>query len=225
MEETGVPGPRGFEPTRWSLVLGAQKPEDPAYLGHWEALIGLYWRPVYRTVRFRWNKPVEEAQDLTQAFFAGLFEEGLGTVHPGRGRFRSFLRAALDNFLRNDRRDSRRLKRGGGIPAIRLEDDVVVAPGEDLFEREWRRCLFEKALQELEAQERPEWAACFRRYYLVPTPPAYRELAEALGLAEHDVANHLRSAKAAMRERVRRLVRESCASDVEFEEEMRELFG
>jgi RNA polymerase sigma factor (sigma-70 family) len=225
VDETRVPGPRGFEPTRWSLVLGAQRPEDPAYLEHWEALVGLYWRPVYRSVRFRWNKPVEEAKDLTQAFFAALFDGGIGTFRPERGRFRTFLRAALDNFLRNDLRDAKRLKRGGGSVPVPLADDAVVTPSEDLFEREWRRSLFERALEELEARERPEVTACFRRYVLDPVQPTYREVAEALGIPETDVPNHLRSAKARLRDLVRRLVRESCESDAEFEDEMRELFG
>jgi RNA polymerase sigma-70 factor (ECF subfamily) len=224
VEETRVAGPASFEPTRWSLVLSAQAPGDPKYLESWDALVGLYWRPVYLAVRFRWNRPIEEAKDLTQAFFAEMFDGGLRGYAPERGRFRTFLRAALDNFLRNARRDATRLKRGGRAVPVELADDAVVAPADDLFEREWRRSLFERGLAELAARERPVLVDCFRRAYLDPARPTYREVAAALGIPETDVTNHLHAAKVAMRGIVRRLVRESCESDADFEDEMRELF-
>lgn len=224
MEETRVPGPASFEPTRWSVVLTAQAPGDPKYLESWDALVGLYWRPVYRAVRFRWNKPVDEAKDLTQAFFAELFDGALQDYRPERGRFRTFLRAALDNFLRNERRDAGRLKRGGRAVPVELADDAVVTPADDLFEREWRRTLFERALAELAGSERAVVVDCFKRAYLDPARPTYREVAQALGLPETEVTNHLHAARKRMRAIVRRLVRESCESEADFDDEMRELF-
>jgi RNA polymerase sigma-70 factor (ECF subfamily) len=169
---------------------------------------------------------VEEAKDLTQSFFAALFDGGQRTFSPDRGRFRTFLKAALDNFLKNTRRDAMRLKRGGGATAVPLEiaDDGVVKPTDDLFEREWRRSLFERALDELQ-RERPPAFECFRRYFLDPSKPTYREVADAVGLSEFDVTNHLHWARGRMREIVRRLVRESCESDDEFRDELSELFG
>ena len=222
MDETRIlPGPGTFEPTRWSVVLKAQAPADPKYLESWNELVTLYWRPVYRSIRFRWNKPVEEAKDLTQGFFATMFDGGMAGYSPDRGRFRTFLRAALDNFLKNAKRDAARLKRAGA--PVELVDDRVVAPTEDLFEREWRRTIFERALDEL-AKERAEIYECFRRAFLDPSRPTYQEVAKATGLKETDVTNHLHAAKIRMREIVRRLVRESCEGESEFEDEMRELF-
>ena len=225
MEETGIRGPAAFEPTRWSVVLGAQRPGDPRYLEHWDALVGIYWRPVYRSIRFRWSKPPEEAKDLTQAFFAALFDGGLRDPNPERGRFRSYLRGALENFLRNANRDAGRLKRGGGAIPVPLEDDAVVAPGEDLFEREWKRSIFERALERLGSLESPEAVACFRRAYVDPVPRSYPEIARELGLPLTQVTNLLRAARVRMRDLVRAIVRESCETEEDFEREMRELFG
>lgn len=223
MDETRIlPGPGTFEPTRWSVVLAAQAPGDPKYLESWNELVTLYWRPVYRSIRFRWSKPVEEAKDLTQAFFASMFDGGLAGTAPERGRFRTFLRAALDNFLKNAKRDASRLKRAGA--PIPIDDDDVIAATEDLFEREWRRTIFERALEEL-SRERAETFGCFRMYFLDPSRPSYTDVAKALGLKETDVTNHLHAAKVRMREIVRRLVRESCEGEAEFDDEMRELFG
>jgi hypothetical protein len=53
-----------FLTTRWSLLAR----EDLS------AIVGLYWRPVYRFVRVCWKRSNEDAKDLTQAFFVHLFD-------------------------------------------------------------------------------------------------------------------------------------------------------
>ena len=73
------------------------------------------WYPLYVFVRRRGYAP-EDAQDLTQAFFARLLEKGdVARASPARGRFRSFLLASLQNFLLNEFDRMRTLKRGGGV--------------------------------------------------------------------------------------------------------------
>jgi len=92
-----------FATTRWSLVLDAgaeMTPRGRAALG---TLCELYWYPLYAYLRRR-GQTAEDAQDLTQGFFARLLEkQALNVVDPSRGRFRSFLLASLDHYVSNQR--------------------------------------------------------------------------------------------------------------------------
>lgn len=208
-----------FEATRWSLIISAQEPSNPRYVESWNELARLYWRPVYRAIRYRWNKPVDEAKDLTQDFFAALFEDGVvRAFSPDRGRFRTFLKASLENFLRND---YRRVRRAPPKISIDFVDDAAVTPTDDFFDREWRRTLFERAMDELHGPV----LEVIKRYYFDPVKPTYREIASALGVSESDVTNFLHQGKLKLRQAVRRLVQEATRSEQDFEDEMKELFG
>ena len=67
-----------------------------------EKLCATYWYPLYAFVRRRGHS-AHDAQDLTQDFFARLLEKkDLASVDRARGRFRSFLLAALEHFLINE---------------------------------------------------------------------------------------------------------------------------
>ena len=80
------------------VLAAADRTRDSSH----EALAELcqsYWFPVYVFVRRR-VADAHEAQDLTQEFFARLLEKDyLATVQQGRGRFRAFLRTAVQRFL------------------------------------------------------------------------------------------------------------------------------
>jgi RNA polymerase sigma-70 factor (ECF subfamily) len=81
-------------------VLAGAKSADPAVRSvALESLMAVYWRPVHRHIRSRW--PVaDEAEDLTQGFFAAVLEKGwLRRFDPARGRFRSYLLACLGLVL------------------------------------------------------------------------------------------------------------------------------
>ena len=113
-----------FATTRWSLVLDAgaeMTPRGRAALG---TLCELSWYPLYAYLRRR-GQTAEDAQDLTQGFFARLLEkQALNVVDPSRGRFRSFLLASLDHYVSNQRDRDHAQKRGGSTPPISLDDYV-----------------------------------------------------------------------------------------------------
>ena len=110
-----------FSTTHWSVVLEAQGP-TPAAQAALEKLCRTYWWPLYGFVRREGYKP-EEAQDLTQAFFARLLErKDLETVRQERGRLRSYLLASLKNFLSKARHRELTVKRGEGRPLVSLDD-------------------------------------------------------------------------------------------------------
>jgi DNA-directed RNA polymerase specialized sigma24 family protein len=108
-----------FITTHWSVVLEAQS-ESPAAHEALEKLCRVYWRPIYSFVR-RQGAGSEEAQDLTQGFFALLLERrDLRTVRKEKGRLRSYLLSALKHFLADEHRRAMAIKRGKGQQLISL---------------------------------------------------------------------------------------------------------
>src|SRR5262249_11505180 len=114
--------PRRFATTRWTLI--ARAAGDPASSQARDALAELceaYWYPVYAFIR-RTGKNTDDAQDLTQAFFARVLEKGgLRNATPERGRFRSYLLGAVRNFLANEYDRQVTHKRGGGKTILPLD--------------------------------------------------------------------------------------------------------
>src|SRR5512142_1352886 len=79
-----------FVPTRRSVVMAAGDRESPQSTEAMETLCRAYWLPLYAYVR-RLGHSVEDAQDLTQEFFAQLLaRKAVAKADPARGRFRSF---------------------------------------------------------------------------------------------------------------------------------------
>jgi RNA polymerase sigma-70 factor (ECF subfamily) len=151
--------PPVFATTQWTRVLEARgnSPEAKATLAE---LCGAYYAPVFAFVRR--NAPDEEAaRDLTQEFFARLLaRQGLDTVDPERGRFRSFLLGAVKHFLADMRDHAHRLKRGGGQPLESIEPGTDTSPGLQLadpnapspereFDHKWALTVLAHALATL----------------------------------------------------------------------------
>jgi RNA polymerase sigma factor (sigma-70 family) len=202
-----------------------------------------YWKPVYKYVRLRWRAVPEDAEDLTQGFFAEALAKGFfERFDPSRARFRTFLRTCLDGFVSKQRASAQAKKRGGGAPHLSL--DFASAEGElaasqappevdpeACFHREWVRALFEQALARLRRHcaetGRDVAFAVFERYDLRRADGAssYGDVAAELGLPVTQVTNHL----SAMRRELRRLVLETlraeCASEEEFRLEARLVLG
>ena len=110
-----------FTATHWSVVLAAAQCDSPHAAAALEQLCRTYWYPLYAYVRRRGYSP-EDAQDLTQEFFAQLLEKkSFSSADPARGRFRTFLLHALEHFLANEWKSAHRLKRGGASPRLSLE--------------------------------------------------------------------------------------------------------
>src|SRR2546425_494954 len=130
--ETSPAKAHWFTTTHWSVVLMAGQSASPQAEAALERLCRTYWYPLYAYVRRQGHSP-QDAQDLTQEFFARLLEKNyLGSVEREKGKFRSFLLAALNHFLANERDRARAAKRGGGKPLISLDDETA----EDLYRLE-----------------------------------------------------------------------------------------
>jgi RNA polymerase sigma factor (sigma-70 family) len=242
--ETFVAAPGPFPPTRESLVRASAGSEGEPRRQAFGALAAGYWRPVYKYLRWRWHADREEAEDLTQGFFARAYEKRFfDRFDPARGRFRTFLRACLDGFVANERQAASRLKRGGGAPLLSLDVEgaerelagPVLAAQDDLeawFHREWVRALFTRAVSALEqrslAQGRAAAFDVFRRYDLDGEEgerPTYEALGRELGLPVTQVTNHLSAMRRELRREVLDALRALTASDEEFRAEARDLLG
>lgn len=225
------PQPKSFPTTLWTLVLHAAR-NDPAQAHSALAqLCQSYWYPLYSFVRRRGHSP-HDAQDLTQAFFAQLLEKrGLGHVDPEQGRFRSFLLAALKNFLANDWDRSNALKRGGGRTIVSLEQERAesryqLEPSHDLtpdrhFERQWAMTLLDQALAALRAEYHAEGKGdLFEELKTVLTgqPGAYTDMAARLGRSDGAIKVAVHRLRRRYRELMRARIAETVgASDVEDE--------
>jgi RNA polymerase sigma-70 factor (ECF subfamily) len=155
------PGPQEFATTHWSLVVAA-KPDEAGRTRARKALEELcraYWYPLYAFVRYR-GYSSDDAQDLTQSFFARIIETGgFASADPERGRFRSYLLGALKHFLANEWHRARTQKRGGRVRFIEwdaLDPEARYAGAskqsndpEHLFDREWALETISGALQTL----------------------------------------------------------------------------
>ena len=151
--------PQHFATTRWSIVLAAGQNISGESRGALQTLCQTYWFPVYAYVRRRHSR-AEDAQDLTQGFFAHLLSrDAIGKAEPERGRFRAFLLTALKNFLGGEREKAGAEKRGGGTTPLRLdfesgESRLKIEPAHDLtperlFERRWVLALIDQVLESL----------------------------------------------------------------------------
>ena len=155
-----------FVTTRWTLVEQAAASDGQDALA---ALIQIYWQPLYRYARRR-GKSIEDAEDLVQGFLAHLIEkEGLSRVDQEKGRFRAFLLASFNHWMRNDWRHQAREKRGGGVAplsfdwedaetGLKLEVADEHSPDRE-FDREWALTLLGKVLDDLQSALRAEGGA------------------------------------------------------------------
>src|SRR5262245_37998747 len=148
-----------FRTTHWSVVLAARDGEASEPNRALETLCRAYWYPLYVYVRRR-GFAVEDAQDLTQEFFARLLQRDfLKNVAREKGRFRSFLLVALKNFLATEWRRSDTAKRGGGRSFVSWEEvqaeeraayePAVDAAPDELYEREWAVTARDQAVARL----------------------------------------------------------------------------
>lgn len=230
-----------FPDTRWTAIR-ALKSEDSATRSlAWETASRLYWHPVQSYIRAKWRNSEQDANDAAQNFFAHVFEkETLAKYDSEKARFRGFVKLCLDRFLINDYKARQAQKRGGGLVES-LEtagsDGTPLDPEspeslDRLFELEWRRSLFEAAVQDAETHATTETAklqfALFKRYDLERGSAnvlTYEQLAEEFGLSAITVTNHLHAMRTKVRLALLEKLRSITATEEEFIEESQILLG
>ena len=235
--ENAVHGPVAFTTTHWSVVLEAQG-ESPAAQEALEKLCRTYWRPIYGFVR-RQGGTTEDAQDLTQGFFALFLErKDLNTVRKEKGRLRSYLLASVKNFLTDESRYAMAVKRGKGQRLIPLDEirerervdversDTLTA--DQIYERRWAFTLLEQVMARLRDEYRSAGNLRFfdpMKKMLMDEPdrPSQAQVASEFEMTE----NAVKQAFYRFRQRYQTLLREEIAHTVatpsDIEDELRYL--
>ncbi len=235
----GVSGGHRFPVTHWTVVLAAGGPSPEEAGQALQALCGAYWLPIYAFIR-RSGRGPDDAQDLTQGFFARVIEkEYLRQADRDRGRFRSFLLASLKHFLADEWDRSRAQKRGGGREILSLDDaeaesryQLQPSGGETpdrIYERRWALSVMERGLARLEE----EYATWGRREVFQKLRPlmaggrdaGFAEAAAGLGLTEGAAKMTVQRMRRRYREILRDEIRPTVAGETEVDEELRYLLG
>jgi DNA-directed RNA polymerase specialized sigma24 family protein len=238
--ESGPAVPRVFATTHWSVVLAAGGVGSEPALRALETLCRAYWYPIYVYVRRKGHEP-DDAQDLTQEFFAQLIEkEHLRLADREKGKFRTFLLATLDYFLAREWSRAHRQKRGGQFAFISLdqqstEERYRLEPAhndtpEKQFLRQWALTVLKQTMNALESecQARGKGTLFLAVRSLLSGErdgAAYLEISQQLGMTE----GAARVAAHRLRRRYGELLRAEIAQIVgsteEIDEEMRYLIS
>jgi len=233
-------GPRCFLTTHWSVILTAKEglPNEVEFA--LEALCRAYWWPLYAYVRRR-GYTHHDAQDLTQELFGRLLAKNfLNGVDRSKGRFRSFLLAAMEHLIAKEWRRANAQKRGGGCAFISMdaadtETQYLQLPVSEItpsqvYDQQWAITLQNLTLTRLKEEyaSRGKLAQYEATYHLLAGErgsQTYAELAAKLGTTEAA----LKMTVTRMRQRWRELLREEVAKTVgtldEVEEELRSIFA
>jgi DNA-directed RNA polymerase specialized sigma24 family protein len=229
--------------TRHSILDAVRSGDAEVRRGGYDAVVAVYWKPVYKYLRLKFGAAADEAQDTTQEFFTRAFEKGFFDGYDSsKARFRTFLRVCLDRFVANQRKAASRLKRGGAHAVVPLDfetaegelrrHDVAVPPDlDDYFHREWVRSLFALAVADLQreyaAAGRQTQFRVFELYDLEAPGSAaavtYGDVAAAVGVSTSDVTNYLFAARRAFRRVLLARLRSVCGDGADFEAEARHL--
>ena len=229
-----------FATTHWTVVLAAGGKATPEADVALAELCRTYWYPLYAYVRRR-GCSREDAEDLTQGFFARLLQRNyLAGVNSDKGRFRAFLLAALKHYLANEWDRAARLKRGGEAPHLSLDwQDADTRYAHDVtdplspdraYDRAWAVTLLERVIGRLEDENGREGKALLfatLKPFLTVGKKAipYADAAAALTLAEPAVRVAVHRLRRQYRNLLRDEIAQTLADPAQVDAEMRALRG
>jgi RNA polymerase sigma-70 factor (ECF subfamily) len=229
-----------FATTRWTVVLTAGDKGAPQADAALEELCRTYWYPLYAYVR-RHGHSREDAEDLTQAFFARLLEKNyLEGITSTGGKFRSFLLVAFKRFLANEWDRANRQKRGGGVAPLSLDwqdadTRYQINPADDvspdkLYDRIWAVTVLERVIlrlrEENSADGKAKIYAHLQRFLMVGKDDiSYGHTAAALQLTEGAVRVAVHRLRRRYRELLREEITQTLSDPAQADEEMQVLFS
>ena len=236
----GQKGPRSFATTHWSVVLAAGQNSSPETTEALGKLYCAYSYPLYVYVR-RKGHGMHDAQDLTQEFFTMLLtKHSLRGVHPDKGKFRSFLLAAMNHFLAKEWRRDQAQKRGGGCGCFSLDaasaesryqlEPVDKQSPEKIFDRRWALTLLHRAMAQLKDDcFSVGKAALFEQLKGMlggeKSQNRYADAAERLGMKEATARKAVQRLRERYREFLRAEVAQTVSKPEEVDEEIHYLFS
>jgi RNA polymerase sigma factor (sigma-70 family) len=239
-DDLPIKGGTQFATTHWSVVVAAVEQASPQASDALEKLCHTYWYPLYAFVRRQGNN-ADVAQDLTQEFFRRLIEKNyLAGVKQEKGKFRTFLLAAMKHFLANERVRDRRIKRGGGRTIISLDDEqaeqrYLLDPETDLspekiYEQRWATTIMEKAIASLrenwvQAGKSSQFEALKKFLSTNPSDGDYRAIAQQLNLSPGAVSAAVHRLRRGYGEHVRAEIAQTVTQPADIDDELRYLYS
>jgi RNA polymerase sigma-70 factor (ECF subfamily) len=183
----------------------------------------------------------EDAEDLTQGFFARLLEKNyLEGISSDKGRFRSFLLVALKRYLVNEWDRANTQKRGGGVPPLSLdwqdaETRYQINPAHELspdklYDRAWAVVVLERVITRLRDENDAEGKASqyeqLRPFLMMgKSEIPYPQATAALKMTEGAVRVCVHRLRRRYRELLRAEIAQTLANPAQAEEEMQALFS
>jgi RNA polymerase sigma-70 factor (ECF subfamily) len=228
-----------FATTRWTVVLAAGNRSAPQADVALEELCRTYWYPLYAYIR-RHGRSREDAEDLTQAFFARLLEKNyLEGISSDKGKFRSFLLVAVKHFLANEWDHAHRQKRGGGVNPLSLDwqdadTRYQINPADNLspdklYDRAWAVTMLERVITRLRDENNADGKAKIydqlKTFLMIgKSEIPYAQAAAALELSEGAVRVAIHRLRRRYRELLREEIAQTLSDPAQAEEEMQALF-
>ena len=227
-----------FPQTRWTLIQSSREGLEARRVAL-DELLAAYWKPLYFYLR-RKGMNVEASKDAVQGFFAHLLERDfLARPDPNRGKFRAYLRTALNHYLVNLHESDSAQKRGGGVKTVPLDFDIAEhdlagtpeAP-DAAYEREWAVSVMERATKNLEREFQQGlrsgpfdvFAKCFNQE---SAALPYEQAAREQGMSIPQFKSFMHRTRQRFRELVRAEVShtlsDTCDADAEISELLRAL--
>jgi RNA polymerase sigma factor (sigma-70 family) len=229
-----------FATTHWTAVLAAGRGSSPQADVALEELCRAYWYPLYAYVR-RHGHTREDAEDLTQAFFARLLEKNyLEGISSDKGKFRAFLLMAVKRFLANEWDRANSQKRGGGVTPLSLDwqdadQRYQIIPADTLspdklYDRAWAVTVLEQVITRLRDESAADGKARLyeqlRGFLMVgKSDIPYAQAAAALELSEGAVRVAVHRLRQRYRELLRKEIAQTLSDPAQVDEEMQALFS
>lgn len=229
-----------FATTHWTAVLAAGRTGSPQADVALEELCQTYWYPLYAYVR-RHGHSREDAEDLTQGFFARLLEKNfLEGITSDKGKFRSFLLVALKRFMINEWDRANTQKRGGGVATLSLdwqdaETRYQINPADNLspdklYDRAWAIIVLERVVTRLRDESSIDGKAGqyeqLKPFLMVGRNEIpYARAAAELKMTEGAVRVAVHRLRRRYRELLREEITQTLASPAQADEEMQALFS
>jgi RNA polymerase sigma factor (sigma-70 family) len=222
-----------FPTTQWHLVLSAAEGVSSESRDALASLCRTYWYPLYAYLRRQGYGP-DDAQDLTQGFFARLLEKHyLKDYRPERGRFRSFLLAALKHFVANEHDWAKAQKRGGEVAPVSLDEiqdgerRYSLEPRsnltpEKIFEKQWALALLDQAFRRLR-EDNQEFERLKGFLTGDETRIPYQQLALDLGTTEGALKVSVHRLRRRFRDVLREEISQTISEPDEVQDEIRYL--
>ena len=204
-------------------------------------LVSRYYRALLAHVRFKFGVTEEQGRDLLQGFAERkiLARKLLRSADSGRGRFRTFLLNAFDNYVVDDFRSQHAAIRhppGGFVSTDGLLEatrDPSPGAGPDPFDREWALTVIleaERLTREFyEGKGRADTWGVFRDGFLQPLlegmpHPGAARLAQRHGLeSAMQASNAIVTAKRQFGKILRGVVGQYARTEAEIDEELQAL--